>query len=146
MGVKIIKPEDTFEIRKKVLRENIPLPYEFPGDYDESTVHFGYFIKDELVSVATILKSSHDYFHQKNQYQLRGMATLVEYQGNQIGSKLLTEILHFLVNKNAEILWFNARIKALNFYQKLGFQTIGEEFDINYVGGHYVMFKYLKQN
>ncbi|MDP3353786.1 MAG: GNAT family N-acetyltransferase, partial [Flavobacteriaceae bacterium] len=65
------------------------------------------------------------------------------YQGQAIGSKLLTEIINNIKSENAELLWFNARIKALNFYQKLGFQTIGEEFDIPYVGGHYVMFKKL---
>lgn len=143
MAVKIIKPEDTFEIRKKVLRENIPLPYEFPGDFDDSTTHFGFFIDNQLVSVATILKSSHPYF-EGNQYQLRGMATLVEFQGQSIGSILLTEIINQLKSRKAEILWFNARIKASNFYQKLGFQTIGDEFVIPYVGGHYVMFKKLQ--
>lgn len=142
MSVKIIKPEATFEIRQKVLRENIPLPYEFPGDFDKTTTHFGFFVDNQLVSVATILKSSHHYF-KGNQYQLRGMATLTAYQGQAIGSKLLTEIMKHLKTKNAEILWFNARIKALNFYQKLGFQTIGEEFNIKYVGGHYVMYKNL---
>lgn len=140
MTIKIIKPEDTFEIRKKVLRENIPLPFEFPGDFDNDTTHFGFFVDEKLVSVATILKSSHPYF-EGNQYQLRGMATLSEYQGKEIGSKLLTKIMNYLASENAEILWFNARIKALTFYQKLGFQTIGEVFDIPYVGGHYVMFK-----
>lgn len=145
MGVQKIKPEDTFEIRKKVLRENIPLPYEFPGDFDESTIHFGYFIDDQLVSVASFMKSSHSYFHEKNQYQLRGMATLVAYQGKSIGTMLLLEAIKYLKEKQAELLWFNARIKALKFYQNLRFQTIGEEFDIPYVGGHYVMYQNLNQ-
>lgn len=146
MGVKIIKPEDTFGIRKKVLRENIPLPYEFPGDFDENTIHFGYFVDDQLVSVASIMKSSHDYFSETNQYQLRGMATLTEFQGQSIGSKLLLEVMQFIEERQAELLWFNARIKALTFYKKLGFETIGAEFDINYVGGHYVMYKHLKRS
>ncbi|MDP2089523.1 MAG: GNAT family N-acetyltransferase [Flavobacteriaceae bacterium] len=143
MTVKIIKPEDTFEIRKKVLRENIPLPYEFPGDFDESTTHFGFFIENKLVSVATVLKSSNQLFS-GNQYQLRGMATLSAYQGKGYGSVLLQSIIEFLKDKKAEILWFNARIIALNFYQKLGFQTIGELFELQYVGEHYIMFKKFK--
>lgn len=139
MTVKIIKPADTFEIRKKVLRENIPLPYEFPGDFDVTTTHFGFFVDDQLVSVASIMKSSHQFF-KGNQFQLRGMATLNEFQGKGIGSQLLKEIIQYYQNEKDAIFWFNARINALKFYEHLGFKTMGEPFEINYVGIHYVMF------
>ncbi len=142
MSVKIIKPTDTFEIRKEVLRKGIPLPFEFPGDFDENTTHFGFFVDDKLVSVATVLKSSHALFAE-NQYQLRGMATLTEYQGKGYGSILVQSIITFVKDKSAEVLWFNARIIALNFYQNLGFQTIGDEFELQYVGKHYVMYQKL---
>jgi GNAT superfamily N-acetyltransferase len=139
VNVKIIKPEDTFPVRQEVLRKGIPLPYEFHGDFDKDTQHFGYFVNENLVSVATIMKSSHSYF-EGNQYQLRGMATLGEFQGKGIGSQLLKEIIQFYTKEKADIIWFNARIKALKFYEHLGFQTIGDPFEINYVGTHYVMF------
>jgi GNAT superfamily N-acetyltransferase len=141
-AVKIIKPEDTFEIRKEVLRKGIPLPYEFPGDFDQETTHFGFFIDDQLISVATVLKSSHPLLS-GNQYQLRGMATLTDYQGKGYGSILVQSILEFVKEKSADTLWFNARIIALNFYRQLGFQTIGEEFELPYVGKHFVMYQKL---
>lgn len=139
-SIKIIKPEDVFPIRKEVLRKGIPLPFEFQGDFDTTTTHFGYFVDDKLVSVATVLASAHPYFT-GNQFQLRGMATLVEYQGKGLGSLLVKEIEKFIVDKNAAFLWFNARVKALNFYKQLGFETIGAEFELPFVGMHYVMFK-----
>ncbi len=140
MEVKIIQASETFPVRIEVLRKGIPLPYEFPGDFDENTTHFGLFISDKLVSVATVLISSHAYF-EGHQFQLRGMATLSKYQGKGIGSVLLKHIIEFVKTNKAEVLWFNARIKALRFYQKLGFEIIGPEFDILHVGGHYVMYK-----
>lgn len=143
MEVKIIQASETFPVRIEVLRKGIPLPFEFSGDYDENTTHFGLYIDKQLVSVATVLVSSHAYF-EGNQFQLRGMATLAEYQGKGIGSVLLRHIIDFVKNNKADVLWFNARIKALRFYQKLGFETIGPEFDIQHVGGHYVMFKNFK--
>lgn len=140
MEVKIISASETFPVRIEVLRKGIPLPYEFPGDFDEKTTHFGLFIDKQLVSVASVLQSSHSYF-EGTQFQLRGMATLSEYQGKGIGSVLLKHIIEFVKTNKAEVLWFNARIKALRFYQKLGFEIIGPEFDILHVGRHYVMYK-----
>lgn len=139
-SIKIINPAEVFPVRKEVLRKGIPLPFEFSGDYDATTTHFGYFVDDQLVSVATVLQSSHPFFT-GNQFQLRGMATLVEHQGKGLGSLLVKKIEKYILHKNAEIMWFNARVKALNFYQKLGFKTIGEEFELPHVGMHYVMFK-----
>jgi predicted GNAT family N-acyltransferase len=40
-------------------------------------------------------------------------------------------------------LWCNAREKAVKFYQNNGFEIIGEPFEIEKVGTHYVMFKKL---
>lgn len=139
-SIRIIKPEETFPVRQEVLRKGIPLPYEFQGDFDATTTHFGYFVGDQLVSVATVLQASHPFF-KGNQYQLRGMATLAAFQGKGLGSLLVHEIERFLSDKKAELLWFNARVKALNFYRKLGFETTGEEFELPHVGMHYVMFK-----
>jgi hypothetical protein len=38
-------------------------------------------------------------------------------------------------------LWCNARVVAVNFYEKQGLAKMGESFDIPQVGEHYVMFK-----
>ena len=39
------------------------------------------------------------------------------------------------------LLWCNARTSAMGFYQNVGFEKIGEEFDIPTVGPHVLMFK-----
>jgi hypothetical protein len=35
--------------------------------------------------------------------------------------------------------WCNARTPAVGFYEKLGFSTIGEEFELPPIGPHYLM-------
>ncbi len=139
MYIKTITAEETFPVRIAVLRKGIPLPHEFPGDFDAQTTHFGLYVAGQLVSVATVLQSSHPYFEGK-QFQLRGMATMHAYQGKGIGSVLLKHIIGFVQEQQGDVLWFNARIKALPFYQRLGFEPIGPKFDIEHVGGHFVMF------
>ena len=141
--VKEISAEETFPIRLEVLRKNIQLPYEFNGDFDSDTIHLGAFKNDILIAVSSYMKASNKNF-EGNQYQLRGMATLTEYQGFGSGKLMLQEAVLILNKKNIDILWCNARIAAVEFYEKQGFQTFGEKFDIQFVGEHYVMFKKLK--
>ena len=140
--IKEISAEETFPIRLEVLRKNIPLPYEFNGDFDEDTIHLGAFEGNKLIAVSSYMKATNTNF-EGNQYQLRGMATLTEYQGSGAGKLMLEKAVQNLKEKNCNILWCNARIAAVDFYKKQGFQTFGEKFEISYVGEHYVMFNLL---
>ncbi len=141
--IKEISAQETFPIRLEVLRKNIPLPFEFNGDFDDETFHLGAFKNDKLIAVSSYMKADNKNFS-GNQYQLRGMATLTEYQGLGIGKLMLQEAVQILKEKNSNFLWCNARIAAVDFYKKQGFQTFGEKFEISYVGEHYMMFKKIK--
>jgi len=141
--IKKIKVQETYGIRLEVLRKNIPLPYEFNGDFDKETFHLGAFINDKLIAVSSFMKGSNFNF-KGSQYQLRGMATLNNYQGFGAGKLMLQEAIKILNTLEINCLWCNARIIAVNFYEKQGFQIFGEVFDIKYIGEHYVLFKYLK--
>ncbi|MDP3312422.1 GNAT family N-acetyltransferase [Lutibacter sp.] len=141
--IKKITAQDTYPIRLEVLRKNIPLPFQFNGDLDDTTFHLGAFNNDKLISVSSYMKESNNLFN-GSQYQLRGMATLVEYQGKGVGKLMLENAISIIEEKNIDFLWCNARISAVNFYEKLGFKTVGEIFQINYVGEHYAMVKKLK--
>lgn len=140
MIVKRISAEETFDIRKKVLRENIPLPYVFDGDYDNDTIHLGAFIDDVHVGVASFMKVQLEGFKGQH-YQLRGMATLPNYQGQGIGRALLQSAEEILKGLKCDMIWCNARLVAQIFYEKNGYHILGEEFQINHVGPHYKMFK-----
>ncbi|MBE0423608.1 MAG: GNAT family N-acetyltransferase [Lutibacter sp.] len=135
-----ISAQETFPIRLEVLRKNIPLPFEFNGDFDENTFHLGAFKNDKLIAVSSYMKANFKNF-EGNQYQLRGMATLTEYQGFGAGKLMLQKADQILKGKNITIIWCNARIAAVDFYKKQGFQTYGNKFEISCVGEHYVMFK-----
>ena len=78
-------------------------------------------------------------------YQLRGMAVLEPHQGRGIGAELLRAAEGIVRDKNAELIWFNARIGAVNFYQKFGYEIVSDEFEISGVGPHVKMLKRLLQ-
>jgi len=141
--IKKISAEETYPIRQEVLRKNIPLPYKFNGDFDESTFHIGAFSNNKLIAVSSYMKAENKNFKGK-QYQLRGMATLVESQGTGAGKLMLQEAFSILAEMNIDVLWCNARLIAVDFYKKQGLKTFGKLFEIPLVGAHYVMFKKLK--
>jgi|TARA_B110000305_G_scaffold237204_1_gene299986 predicted GNAT family N-acyltransferase len=142
MIVREVLAQETYSVRKEVLRNNLPLPEAMEGDFEKFTFHLGMFLNTELIGVATFMKNKNSSFNGV-QYQLRGMATCQNYQHRGVGRKLLFKGIAILKKRNVEVLWCNARVTALSFYDKLGFISVGEEFEIHLVGPHFVMFKKL---
>ncbi|MCF6222676.1 MAG: GNAT family N-acetyltransferase [Flavobacteriaceae bacterium] len=142
ISIKEIKAEDTVGIRKEVLRKNMDLSAQFTGDHDVDTIHVGLYDNDVLACVVSFMHVNYMDTNKK-QYQLRGMATKEKFQGKGFGKKLLEKSEEILKSKNTKIIWCNVRVKALGFYIKLGFNTIGNSFDIPPIGRHYVMIKQL---
>ena len=140
--IKEIQAVDTHAIRLKILRNGISLPVEFNGDNNNDTVHLGAFKNKNLIAVSSFMKLSNKNIL-GNQYQLRGMAVLDNFQGYGIGKLLLNEAINIFKKKNIDYIWCNARKAALNFYKKQGFQILGDEFQIQFIGEHFFMFKKL---
>lgn len=143
--IKKIPASLTYEVRQKVLRPGRPAgECIFPGDLLETTLHLGLYRQDSLVGVASFMKNNSPHFNTKEQYQLRGMAVLPDYKGLGYGAALLQGGEKFLRRMDPRaFLWFNARDYAIGFYEKYGYQTFGEKFDIPNVCEHIVMFKQL---
>jgi ribosomal protein S18 acetylase RimI-like enzyme len=61
-------------------------------------------------------------------WQLRGMATTPERQGQGIGGRLVATALSELRRRGGAIVWCDARTSAVGFYRRHGFTAEGEEF------------------
>lgn len=142
MKVLRINARDTHRIRSEMLRPGMPLEEcIFEGDDEDQTFHLGAFIDNKLVSVASFYFDRHPEVDAPYQYRLRGMATLPEYQRQGL-SKALLKIGFPIVKQNqCSVVWCNAREEAMEFYQKVGFEKIGNKFDIPSVGPHFLMIK-----
>jgi len=140
LEIKLITASDTYEIRKRILRDNLDLSVDFNGDVEPETFHIGAYKEGELIGIVSFMKVANSNF-KGSQFQLRGMAIVENHQGEGIGNKLLNKGLEMLIALDIEVLWCNARTPALKFYKRAGFQTFGEEFFIENAGPHYVMYK-----
>lgn len=146
MKVLRISASDTYHIRHKVLAPHLPLEaIKFAGDDDEDlSFHLGAFIDSQLVSVASFFYEKHPQFSDLHQYQLRGMATLPEFERKGLSSELLRVAFPIIRQNFCTLLWCNARKNAVGFYEKVGFlKTDGAEFEIPNIGPHYLMYKKL---
>ncbi|MFT5752474.1 MAG: ribosomal-protein-alanine N-acetyltransferase [Flavobacteriales bacterium] len=141
--LRIITAEETWPVRHPVLRKGRPLEDVYmEADEKENTFHIGIFFKETIVGVASFMEDTHPDF-EGTQSRLRGMAVLPEFRKRGLAAAMLIRAEKLLRERNRSILWFNARLAALNFYKEMGYKTVGTEFDIPLVGPHYVMKKKL---
>lgn len=141
--IQLISSQEAIELRSRILRpgQDISLCH-YNEDNLSTTFHIGYFLNNQIVSNGTFIAENHILFPEcKNAYRLRGMATDIQFQKQGLGKKIILHAENLLIQKKCDLLWFNARISAEGFYQKLNFNKIGTLFNIDLIGPHQVMFK-----
>jgi GNAT superfamily N-acetyltransferase len=138
--IKLIKAEETFSLRHKILRPHQALDECFyPGDNSETSFHLGLFSQNSISVVASFYRESHALFPEPAQFRLRGMATDLDQQGQGLGKLLLQKSFEFLNDRQCKRLWCNAREIAFPFYLKQGFALHGDFFEISGIGMHKIM-------
>jgi len=128
MEIRTISWEQTIPLRHSVL-----WPSKSPEfchiDGDTEGLHFGVFINELLVCVASV-------YVNHNKARLRKFATDARYQNQGIGSKLLEHIINYLKGSQIAYFWCDARETALGFYNRFGMYKCSERFyksDVPYI-------------
>lgn len=138
--IRVVSVEVVRPLRHDILRTGKPFSTTlFDRDEESKTVHFALYRDKEVLSVATIFPASFSQKPQEKAYQLRGMATKQKEQGKGFGRQILEAVIDYLREQtDAKLLWCNARRPAVDFYQKFGFEFVGEEFEVEGIGPHRV--------
>lgn len=132
----------TYPMRHAVLRPGKPIETcVFAGDDLPSTTHWGAYVEEKLGGILSVYKQAHPNFSEAIQFQLRGMAVFPDFQGQSIGKQLLLAVENAMFTTQDVRIWCNARSSAVGFYALLGYETVGDEFDIPEVGPHFIMTK-----
>jgi predicted GNAT family N-acyltransferase len=144
--VSFISSNQALDLRMRILR---PLqPREacvYAEDNDETTFHLGIFENEKVISNGTIIKQAQPQLpNAKQPYRLRGMATDINQQKKGLGRKIILAAETELKKRHCDLLWFNARVSAEGFYQKLGYTAIEDIFNIDTIGPHKIMYKWFK--
>ncbi|MBC6973755.1 GNAT family N-acetyltransferase [Bacillus sp. Xin] len=142
--IKHIDASETYKLRQGILRPNQQLDAcKYTSDYETNSFHLGAFLHDELISIASFSSEAEPSLQGNNHYRLRGMATVPAFRKQHAGRSLINHAEIILKERQAELLWCNARITVTDYYKRLEFHEHGEMFDIHPIGLHKLMYKAL---
>lgn len=143
--VRFISAAATRPLRAAILRPGQPPEtLRYPGDDADDTTHFGAYSRGELVGIASVYREAMSGADDADAWRLRGMATAAAVRGRGYGRMILDRCVEHVADRNGSVLWCNARTSAAGFYEASGFATMGGEFDIPGIGGHFVMLRRLR--
>lgn len=146
MRVEEVTSAQTLLIRAKVLRPGKePDEALFLGVMPPEARHFAVYEDDQIIGAGFVVPVPAPFDPQPKAWMLRGMAVDPDLQGKGAGRLIVERVLEEANREGIEMLWFNARRIAVGFYHRLGFEPIGEEFEIPDIGPHTRMFKRLNR-
>jgi len=126
------------ELRDKVLRKPLDMSlFDDNLEVDKQDVHIGAFVDNQLVGVLILTRLN------QNEVKMRQVAVGEEMRSKKIGSKMVAYAELFSSNLQYTTMVLNARKTAVGFYEKLGYNKVGNEFlEINIP--HFKMSKFLR--
>ena len=135
----------TFPLRHDVLRPHETLDQlALPGDADPDTCHLAArTVTGEVVGTASVRREPAPWGPGTTTaaWRLRGMATREDLRGRRIGTRVLGAVVAHVASKGGGLLWCNARVPAVPFYERSGFATRGEPWVDPEIGPHVAMWR-----
>ena len=96
----------------------------------------GAFDGDELIAAGLIGPDSE---RGHGSWRVRGMATKAHARGRGAGTAILAALLDDARAAGGRSVWCNVRTPARSLYERAGFTTISEEFELPGIGPHFMM-------
>jgi GNAT superfamily N-acetyltransferase len=140
--VRRVAPEVTFPLRHRVLRLHESIEdLRLPADDDPSSAHFAAVAEDgAVVGTAVVFPEPPPWKPSADAaFRLRGMATDEGWRSRGVGAALLAAVVDHGAGLGGRLLWCNARLPAVPFYERAGFERVGEEWDEPHIGPHVAM-------
>ncbi len=124
-----VDPAETRELRRSVLRPNLAPGQPLPGDELAGAVHFAVRLDDgELASTVFVYPDPCPWQPGATAWHLRQLATWPHLRGHGYGGLAVEACVDHVRASGADLLWCNARERAVPFYRRHGFVGTGELF------------------
>lgn len=104
------------------IEQGVDPEIEFDGQ-DDAATHIVAYLETQPIGTTRIR------FLQDGLAKIERVAVLAKYRGRGIGKTLMQEAIAWLRTKQVPEVKINAQTHAKAFYEKLGFQQRGDEFD-----------------
>jgi len=139
--VRVIAPQDTYELRRALLRPHQRLnEMTWPADEHPDTLHAGGYRGESLVGIGTIHLQSMPGSTEAESWRLRGLAVDHGHRGYGLGAMLLHDLIEHAATAAGRMVWANATATSFGFFEHHGFRRRGEPFELPEIGPHYVVY------
>ncbi|MFM2202306.1 MAG: hypothetical protein RL040_1506 [Bacteroidota bacterium] len=145
LSARFIEPAETQSLRHRVLWPHLSSPEVCVIDIDnrDDAFHVGVFQGESVISIGSFFRMSSPRLVQQNQYRLRAMATDPDYRRMHAGDYLLSFACEELRMRHVDVLWCDARLVAVPFYESIGFSKFDDVYEVPLIGPHHFMWKQL---
>ncbi|MFD1550692.1 hypothetical protein DNU06_06200 [Putridiphycobacter roseus] len=147
MEIKALNIDQIKQIRHEVLWPHLSSSDDcvLGPDNFKATFHIGAIENHQVIGTATFIIELNKEFDTKSQFRLRAMATLPEVRGRNVGRGIVEFALEKLKAMQVDLLWCDARLKATGFYEKMGFNSVGDIYEVPKIGPHKLMYYTLNE-
>ncbi len=104
-----------------IQEQNVPEELEIDG-MDEKCVHITIEDKNKVIATARVIQKSNDFY-------IGRVAVLKDYRGQALGKEVMEQTHTYLKSQNICEVYLNAQIQVVDFYKKLGYIEVSEEFE-----------------
>ena len=133
----VLSAQATYDLRRCILRAGDPeADVSYPTDAVASAFHLG--LVDDAGAVVGVASFAPADWPARGAgwaggpggtpWRLRGMAIDPRWQGQSWGERLLDEGVRRVRSRGASVLWADARDTALGFYERQGWEIVGDSF------------------
>ena len=145
LTARLIQAKETQSLRHRVLWPHLPSRDVcfIDIDYRKDAFHVGVFSDEILISIGSFFCLSSPRLQHASQYRLRAMATDPNYRRLHAGQRLLAFACEELKKQDVDVLWCDARLIAVPFYESIGFSKFNDLYEIPLIGPHHFMWKEL---
>jgi predicted GNAT family N-acyltransferase len=140
VAVDEVPAEVTYALRAAVLRPDGG-EITWAGDEDPDTFHLGARRGGQLVGVVRFSPAPCPWRTATAPWQLRGMATDATVRGSGVGRAMVLDGLARVAGRGGDLVWCDARLAAVGFYERMGFTVVTSEFDKPRIGPHVGMLR-----
>ena len=143
LAVRRISAAETQQLRHRVLWPHLSSPEVCVIDIDDrkDAFHVGVFADERLISIGSFFAIESPRLAMQQQYRLRAMATDAEFRRLHAGDTLIQFALQELRLRGVAVLWCDARLVAVPFYEQLGFKKFDDVYEVPLIGPHHFMWK-----
>jgi GNAT superfamily N-acetyltransferase len=132
--VRSVPLPQTRALRHSILRPHQSIKETVAAEPDGAHA-VGAFDGEELIAVGLIAPDP----ERPGSWRVRGMATKAPGRGRGAGTAVLAALLDHARTEGARRVWCNVRTPARSLYERAGFRTVSDEFELPGIGPHFVM-------